>query len=202
MKQRHIEADTVADTLAGLQIDLLQKFKAKKRTLEDLKWFLYLSDEELLNLRLERSFIVGEKLHKLLYWGSNSFKDPIFISEQSSEIPLNSNLAPLREVAMDHSWDDEVVSRRPFFTKFEGEYFWQVLYLLTQKPDLGERILGVLLDQNKTYLLYVNAILGHPKGLFKVELHFEKGWKAKAERFNAYPVHEYQVLLCLKVREK
>ena len=43
--KNYIEADA-ADTLAGLQVDLLQKFRGKNVTIPHLKWFLNLSLEE------------------------------------------------------------------------------------------------------------------------------------------------------------
>ena len=43
--KNYIEADA-ADTLAGLQVDLLQKFRSKNVTTPHLKWFLNLSLEE------------------------------------------------------------------------------------------------------------------------------------------------------------
>ena len=43
--KNYIEADA-ADTLAGLQVDLLQKFRGKNITIPHLKWFLNLSLEE------------------------------------------------------------------------------------------------------------------------------------------------------------
>lgn len=152
-----------AEKLAGLQIDLLQKLRNNKISIEELELFLNMKQADrrkVFGLPAMSSFRIGDVFgHRNSsmvpqYHGDN-FKSWFWAPNQNRTITIPSNMPKLVDYTLPKNMNDTGIQNATKSTPMDEDTFWVVLYLLIIKPELGKELLGYELTKSNYYIFHV-----------------------------------------------
>lgn len=163
-----------AEKLAGLQIDLLQKMRNDKISVEELELFLNMSQtkrRKIFGLSELETFRIGDVFgHRVSglvpqYQGDN-FKNWLFVPSQNKTITVPTTLSKLTDYVLPKNMTDTEIQNMTKSIPMDEDTFWTVLYLLIIKPELGKELLGYELDKSKYYIFHVTMADGTVRAVY------------------------------------
>lgn len=157
-----------AEKLAGLQIDLLQKMRNEKISMEELESFLNMSQtkrKKIFGLSELVSFRIGDVFGHRVYGlvpqrHGDNFTNLFFVPSKNKTITIPFSMSKLTDYVLPRNMTDTEIQNTIKSTPMDEDMFWAVLYLLIIKPELGKELLGYELTKLSYYIFHVKMTDG------------------------------------------
>lgn len=166
MSNNKLDVTTPDYKLAGLQVDLLQKIRNNKISMQELEMFINMNPgkrREFFGITLpEETFTVGEVFqhrNKSLipqYFGDN-FKSWMWTPAQGKTLTVPSSMNSPKEYVLPKNMNDTAIQKANGSASVDEDTFWAILYCLIIKPELGKELLNYELRKDKVYIIHVRV---------------------------------------------